>query len=94
MSASFPELMNILKVLSLKPLPKRLNPTILTALIQEHSDFQIDELNKQYKEGRQELVKKIVELGYCGDIKKLHLNDLWNLLGELESTGGTLGGDK
>ena len=84
MTLPFPDLINILKVLSPDALPKRLNPTVLIAWIQERSNIPIDKLDKQYKEGKQELTDKLLELGYSGDVKKLHLNEMWFLLAELE----------
>ena len=80
----FLDLINILKVLSPDALPKRLNPTVLVAWIQERSDVPLPDLHKQYKDGKQELTNKILALGYSGDTKKLHLNEMWVLLAELE----------
>lgn len=84
MTLPFPDLLDILKVLS-SELPKRLNPITLTAWIQERSDVPLPDLHEQYKTGKQELTNKILELGYSGDTKKLHLNELWELLAEVES---------
>lgn len=84
MTLPFPDLLDILKVLS-SELPKRLNPITLTAWIQERSDVPLSDLHEQYKTGKQELTNKILELGYSGDTKKLHLNELWKLLAEVES---------
>lgn len=80
----FCDLLDILKVLS-SELPKSLNPIILGAWIQERSDVPLPDLHKQYKDGKQELTNKLLALGYSGDTKKLHLNDLWNILAEIES---------
>ena len=84
MRVPFPDLLDILKVLS-SELPKCLNPVTLTAGIQERSNVPLSELHEQYKAGKQELMNKILELGYSGDTRKLHLNELWELLAEVES---------
>lgn len=84
MRVPFPDLLDILKVLS-SELPKCLNPVTLTAGIQERSNVPLSELHEQYKAGKQELQDKLLALGYSGDTRKLHLNKLWELLAEVES---------
>lgn len=80
----FCDLLDILKVLSSER-PKSLNPITVTAWIQERSDIPLSDLHEQYKTGKKELTEKILALGYSGDTQKLHLNDLWRLLAEIES---------
>lgn len=88
----FPELINILKVLKSKDLPRRLTPVIVEALIQEYNilDIQgnpipIEVLNEQYQKGREEQIQILKDLGYSGDTKKKHMNELWELIASVET---------
>ena len=84
MDLSFPDLLDIYKVLY-RDVPKRLTPIILIAWIQQRSDIPLGDLHQQYKAGKQELTNKLLALGCSGDTRKLHLNELWALLAEVES---------
>lgn len=89
----FPDLLNILKVLKPDGLPKRLNPTIVEALIQEYrvldrqgNPVPLESLKGQYQEGRKEQIQILKDLGYSGDPTKKHMNELWDLIAQVEGT--------